>query len=164
MRAHGLNTQIRDNGNVIVKEGQYTFSGTFDFTGISADGNAGDLMSFNTPLGIDESDLNYAFEITYRDGTRQIIQPFIAAPTFVSAIRSYGMDISINRDNGVMTVDGAKFRPGYLVAPHNDESHDYWQQYKDDSGIAFQALDLNGDGILDYRVMSDVGVQIAYGL
>lgn len=116
----------------------------------SSDGNASD------------PDLKYT--ITYRDGTQQAIQPFVAADGFVDSVRGRGLSIAIARNTGVITVEGQRFRPDYFVDEHDAKSRAWWEAHKDASGIAYRIVDANADGIPDYEVHSAVGVQIAYRL
>lgn len=152
-------------GNVtIVRPGVLYFSGTFDFTGTITGGAPVASTSLTPSGGGDASNPNFVYTVTYRDGTRQTIQPFIAADNFVASVRGRGLSIAIARNTGVITVEGMRFRPDYFVDAHDTQSRAWWEAHKDADGLAYRLVDANGDGLPDYEVLSDTGVQVAYRL
>ncbi|MGP1609904.1 MAG: hypothetical protein ACTS5G_04280, partial [Burkholderiales bacterium] len=126
-----------------------------------------DAMTSTTllaPTGQDETDPAYVYKVSYRDGTTQTIQPYLAEDNFVASIKGRGLVVSTNRNSGVVTVSGRRFRPSYFVDTHSPATLAYWNTKKDANGVAYQPVDVNADGVIDYRVLSVAGFQIAYGL
>ncbi|MEX0617550.1 MAG: hypothetical protein WD180_01195, partial [Pseudohongiellaceae bacterium] len=164
LRALGLVVSVAEDGNVVIQDGNLHFTGTFDFLGLNQDGEPQPVTSFTLPAGIDESDLDYRFEILYRSGARQTIHPFIAEDSFLQSARGRGVTVSIDRNTGVITADGLRLRPSYFIEPMNQEESQYWTDNQDSFELAFRIVDVNNDGVVDVQVMSGQGVQVAYGL
>ncbi|MDY6984325.1 MAG: hypothetical protein SV422_14660, partial [Pseudomonadota bacterium] len=161
-----LGTVSRDeSGNVtIVNPGTLHFSGTFDYIGVTPGTAPIAKTTLNPPSGGDASDPSYVYTVTYRDGSTQTIQPFVAVDSFVDSVRGRGLSIAIARNTGVITVEGMRFRPDYFVEDHDAQSLAWWNEKKDANGVAYRLADANGDGRMDYEVISETGVQVAYRL
>ncbi|MDT8398012.1 MAG: right-handed parallel beta-helix repeat-containing protein [Pseudomonadales bacterium] len=159
-------TAVDSSGNLTIDDGgDFHFSGTFDYRGIIVGGTAVTNTTLSPPAsGDDESDPAFVYRVTYRDGTRQDIQPFLVEDDFVASIRSRGLSVITNRNNGRITVIGRQFRPSYFVDIHDAQTLAFWNEKKDDSGLAYRAIDINADGIMDFQVISGTTVQVAYGL
>lgn len=152
-------------GNVtIVRPGVLYFSGSFDYRGTTPGTGPIATTSLVPSSGGNASDPDLKYTITYRDGTQQVIQPFVAADSFVDSVRGRGLNIAIARNTGVITVEGQRFRPDYFVDEHDATSRAWWEAHKDASDMAYRIVDANADGIPDYEVHSEFGVQIAYRL
>lgn len=164
MRAMGFIPSVADDGNVTIRRGELYFSGSFDFLGVTQAGELQPATTFALPSGKDESDPNYHFSITYRNGSVQVIQPFIAADNFLTSIRAMGINIAVDRNTGIITASGMRFRPSYFIVEADAVLAEYWLDNLDATGIAYRTVDINGDGIADVQVISDLGVQTAYGL
>lgn len=156
---------VDTSGNVtIVRPGVLHFSGTFDFVGVTAGSAPVEKTTLNPSSGGDASDPNFVYTVTYRDGTQQTIQPFIAADNFVQSVTGRGLNVAIVRNTGVITVEGMRFRPAYFVEAHTTQTRAWWNSHKDASGLAYRINDENSDGLPDYEVHSETGVQVAYRL
>lgn len=164
LRASDFIASTASDGNVTIRDGSLFFSGSFDFLGVTAGGDAQPVTTVMLPQGKDESDLNYRFGIVYRNGSGQVIQPFIAEDNFLPSTRSLGIAVSIDRNSGVVTADGLRFRPSYFIEPMDQETSDYWMENRDSFNLAYRARDVNNDGIVDIEVISALGTQVAYGL
>lgn len=164
----GTVTTDEDGGIDIVKNAfpfGYHFSGTFDYRGITEGGPAAERTTLVNPAaGVNEADLNFVYTVQYRDGTTQSIQPYISDNDFVSSVRSRGISVITNRNTGVVTVNGRHFRPSYFVEPLTADAQAFLQAHGDDFGIAYRPMDVNGDGVTDYEIISETGIQVAYGL
>lgn len=158
-------TAVDTLGNVTIDDGgSFHFSGTFDYVGITSGGAAVASTKLVAPTGQDEADLNFVYQVVYRDGTLQNIQPYLIDDNFVASARGQGLVVSIDRNNGVVDVNGLRFRPSYFVDDHTAATLAFWNEAKDAHGMAYQPVDINLDGKVDYRVLSETGFQVAYGL
>lgn len=143
----------------------FNFSGTFDYTGTITGGDPVAKTRLNEPeSGADESDLDYIYTVTFRDGTRQRMQPYIDAQAFVNSVRARNLTVYTNRNTGIVTVNGKQFRPSYFLDPHSTATMSFWNDKKDAFGIAYRPIDVNEDGIVDYQIITEDGVQVAYGI
>jgi hypothetical protein len=114
--------------------------------------------------GADESDLGYVYSLTYRDGTQQSVQPYFHDDAYVASLRGRGIEVKVNRNNGVISAAGASFRPSYFVRALDASTREFWLARRDTSGLAYRGADLNGDGTSDIEVISATGVQVVYRL
>jgi hypothetical protein len=152
-----------ERGNVSIVAPDFLFSASFDFNGVSY-GAAQESLTYQVPGGGDESSVNYVITVTYPDGATQRLQPFVAAAGFFDSVAAIGAVVSVDRNTGIMTVNGAPFRPSYFIEPLEDSTQAFWNENKDAKGLAYRMRDLNGDGRSDYEVISTTGVQAVYGL
>ena len=80
------------------------------------------------------------------------------------------MSFNTSRSTGVVTVideetnSVSEFRPDYFVTPLTDTDQSFLDVNADETGIAYRAIDVNGDGVLDFEAVSSSGVQVIYGL
>ncbi|MDY6984462.1 MAG: hypothetical protein SV422_15360, partial [Pseudomonadota bacterium] len=157
---------IDDAGRLNVVATNFRFSGTFDFNGVvKGSGTPADVTLVNGPTtGASEADLAYQFSLTYRDGTKQVLQPLIHDDAFVASLRGRGLEPKVNRNNGVIDVSGMLFRPSYFVDTRTPSDVQFWSERKDANGLAYRAADLDGNGTIDVEVISATGVQAAYRL
>ncbi|MDO9477862.1 MAG: hypothetical protein Q7L07_14220 [Pseudohongiella sp.] len=56
-----------------------------------------------------------------------------------------------------------RFKPSFFVAPPSAADTAYWQANKNSAGIALRVTDVNGDGINDYVLFTQNGVQPLFG-
>jgi hypothetical protein len=102
--------------------------------------------------------------VTYGDGLTQKLQPFVAAPGLFASLAARHIAIEVNRNTGIMTVNGAAFRPSYFIEPLDAATQAFWNASKDAQGLAYREGDLNGDGRADYEVVSSAGTQVVYAV
>ena len=75
------------------------------------------------------------------------------------------MAATANRSTGVISVNGVELlKPGFFTAAPTTDELTYHAANADSLGIAMQILDINDDGIDDYKVISATTVQIMYGV
>ncbi len=164
--------KLETSGGITITSGDgETFSGTFGFDDAqSTETGTVDEVTFNVPEDGDPSDPEYTFSVDYPDGSRQNIAPFVADDSFFDSLDSRGLSFNTSRSTGVVTVideatnTAAQFRPDYFVSPLTSEDQDFFENNADETGIAYRAVDVNGDGILDFEAISSTGVQVIYGL
>jgi hypothetical protein len=154
---------LRNNGAVSLTDttSSAVFSGIFSSDSV-VPGSSGSV-SFDYPVG-QPTDGDYSYVVTNKDGSRQNILPAIANSLFFQSIGSYSYQITTDRSTGIMTIAGAQFRPDYFVLPLTADDSAFLAVYADSAGVAYRAVDANGDGITDYEVITSTGKQIVYGL
>ncbi len=155
-----------DSGRLSVFGTTFRFSGTFDFAGVIV-GQSTPVVAtvVNPPMaGTDEANVAFFYSLTYRDGVQQVVQPYIHDDGFVSSLRSYGLEPKVDRNNGVIAINGAFYRPSYFVYARDAAAVAQWNAGKDQSGLSYRSADLNGDGTLDVEVISATGMQAVYRL
>ena len=163
---------LETNGGITITSGDgETFSGTFNFDDAQASSTGTvDEVTVNTPDSGDPSDPDYIFSVDYPDGSRQTIAPFVADDNFFDSLGTRGLTFDTSRSTGVVTVideatnSSSQFRPDYFVTPLTDEDQAFLDANGDQTGMAYRAVDVNGDGILDFESISAAGVQVIYGL
>lgn len=163
---------LETSGGITIDSGDgETFSGTFGFDDAQSTGaGAVDEVTLNVPDDGDPSDPEYTFSVDYPDGSRQNIAPFVADDSFFDSLDSRGLSFSTSRSTGIVTVidettnSAAQFRPDYFVSPLTSEDQNFFANNADETGIAYRAVDVNGDGVLDFEAISSTGVQVIYGL
>ncbi|PCJ25100.1 MAG: hypothetical protein COA96_08125 [SAR86 cluster bacterium] len=138
------------------------FKGLFSSDALANGTPTGETV-FEGPVG-DPSQASYFYVVQYAAGTRQIILPAIADELFFQSVASYGFQISTDRSTGIIDIDGMKFRPDYFQTPSTSSDSVYRISNADSSGVAYRAVDANNDGITDYQVFTNSGVQTVYGL
>lgn len=159
-RSTGL-VSITERGNVRVQLSNLLFSGTFDYNGISP-GVPVSTTTVTSPTGSPASPA-HVYALTYRDGTRQTLQPLVADDNFIASLRSRGLSVQTDRTTGVVTVEGMRFRPSFYVTPLDVQTRAFLAANKDAKGLAYRGIgDANGDGVSDIEVISELGVQVAY--
>ncbi len=163
-RKLGFDVNVSTDGNLVIRGGGATFSATFDFVGATATGESQPSTSFTVPTAKDESDPAFIYGVSYRDGTRQALQPFVLEDNFIASIKAAGITVSTDRNSGIITGDGFQFRPSYFVEEPDEAATDYWVENQDDLGIAYRPIDGNGDGLLDFQVITATTVQLVYGV
>src|SRR5690606_12332807 len=109
---------------------------------------------------------NHAFTVTFADGVVQRIVPFAYEPGFYDSLAAMGFAVTTDRFTGVVTLDGGplSFKPSFYVMPLTAADEDFLNANAHSRGLAYRPGDVNGDGILDYTVLSGEGAQVMYGL
>ncbi len=157
-------TDIQPNGAIEltdVNSGDI-FAATFSFDGATT-GDAAASTSFTAPTG-DPASSDFAFTVTFTDGSTQSIQPIVAETSFFDSVADFGFDIETDRSTGIITIADFQFRPDYFVTPVSGLDLFFRLSNQDANGVAYRATDANGDGITDYEVISEKGIQVVYGI
>lgn len=155
----------RDNGSFYLTLSETDrFSGTFAYdnlTGLSPE-NCGNV-SFAAPT-TEVNAADYAFTMTCADNAiNQRIVPFVDAEDFRASVAGFDLSVSIDRNTGFITIAGiGKLKPSFFVTSANAAETAFHEANKDSFGLAYMGEDVNGDGKLDYKVISDTGVQVLY--
>ena len=143
-----------------------TFVGAFAYDNLAdadIDSTCG-TISVTNPEGLLNS-ASYAFGINCANGVTQKVVPFAAESNFLPSLRAAGMAATANRSTGVISVNGVELlKPGFFTAAPTTDELTYHAANTDSLGIAMQILDINDDGIDDYKVISATTVQIMYGV
>ena len=143
-----------------------TFVGAFAYDNLAdADiDSACGAISVTNPEGLLNS-ASYAFGINCANGATQKVVPFAAESNFLPSLRAAGMTATANRSTGIISVNGVELlKPGFFTAAPTTDELTYHAANADSLGIAMQILDINDDGIDDYKVISATTVQIMYGV
>ncbi|MCI5106015.1 MAG: hypothetical protein MRY76_04825, partial [Pseudomonadales bacterium] len=168
LRKLGYITSVGKDGNVLIHDEALKFSASFDFLGSETGGQPRASTSIGLPSGSDEGDPDYHFTVHYRDGSSQVLQPFVSANNFVASVKALGATLSTDRNSGIILISEGdtdyRFRPAYFVQSMTDEQYSYWQANQDQSGLAYRVVAGNGDGISDIEILSSDGAQLLYGL
>lgn len=156
---------LKPNGGITMSNGSSLFSGSFSFQSAAGGTPSGSgKATFIIPTGTDPADPDYSYSVEYPDGSRQKISPFVSDDNFFSSLETRGLDYAAGRGSGVITINSGRFRPDYFVTPLTAGDRDFLDANADASGIAYRAIQANGDGITDFQVFSPGGVQLLYGL
>ena len=143
-----------------------TFVGAFAYDNLAdadIDSTCG-TISVTNPEGLLNS-ASYAFGINCANGVTQKVVPFAAESNFLPSLRAAGMTATADRSTGVISVNGVELlKPGFFTAAPTTDELTYHAANTDSLGIAMQILDINDDGIDDYKVISATTVQIMYGV
>jgi len=108
---------------------------------------------------------SYSYGIECASGVVQRVVPFTANTAFFSSMQASEMTVSVDRNTGIVDVSGiGKLKPSFYTAQPTEAELVYHASETDSFGIALQIIDINNDGINDYKVISATGVQIMYGL
>ncbi|MBT6038213.1 MAG: hypothetical protein HOH17_03020 [Halieaceae bacterium] len=143
-----------------------TFVGAFAYDNLAdADiDSACGAISVTNPEGLLNS-ASYAFGINCANGVTQKVVPFAAESNFLPSLRAAGMTATADRSTGVISVNGVELlKPGFFTAAPTTDELTYHAANADSLGIAMQILDINDDGVDDYKVISATTVQIMYGV
>lgn len=160
----GFTTAIAANGQVGLNETSSgaVFSSLFSSAALTS-GTAVSNTAFEAPTG-DPAASTYRFVVTFKDGTRQEILPAISDTAFFTSVQNAGFTILVDRVTGGINIAGFSFRPDYFLTPLSTDDALYLTSNADTSGVAYRAVDANGDGTTDYQVLTANGVQTVYGL
>lgn len=160
---------FRDNGSFsLALSDNESFSGTFAYDNLgSADvSESCGEVSFTAPT-IAPNAPAYAFVMNCSDsGISQNIVPFPAQSNFFSALAGLDIDVSTDRNTGIITVSGfGMFKPSFFVSNVRSSAEaSYYTTNEGGLGIAFQGMDVNADGVLDVKVITQNNVQVLYGV
>ncbi|ALO46435.1 hypothetical protein [Pseudohongiella spirulinae] len=165
VEAAGFPFSLRDNASVSLDLGNgERFSGAFAYDNLDGKTvtNCG-AVTFADPAGPVNS-ANHAFGVNCANGVSQTMQPFVDNSDFFDSLEAEGLTGRVDRSTGMITVGGVgRFKPGFFVSPLTAADSSFHAANKDSFDIAFRAGDVNGDGIMDYSIISPNGVQVLYG-
>lgn len=162
----GFEFSMRNNATVSLNLGNNErFSGAFAYDNLDGQDvttNCG-AVSFAEPTGALNS-AEYSFGVSCANGIEQKVQPFVDNADFFRSVEAAGFAVRADRDSGMVTIAGVgTMKPSFFVAPPTAAELEFHAANKDSFGIAFQAGDVNGDGLVDYKVISASGTQVLYG-
>ena len=161
VRGAGFNLRQRDDAAIEIDLGAGNrFVGVFAYDNIAAAVGACGAGGLEEPTTAANS-AQHAFVMTCANGARHRILPHVLSADFYDAVNA---GVSTDRNTGFITVSGAgRFKPSFFVAPPSAADTAYWQANKNSAGIALRVTDVNGDGINDYVLFTQDGVQPLFG-
>ncbi|MDP2286408.1 MAG: hypothetical protein Q8L06_19905 [Pseudohongiella sp.] len=161
VRGAGFNLRQRDDAAIEIDLGAGNrFVGVFAYDNIAAAVGACGAGGLEEPTTAANS-AQHAFVMTCANGARHRILPHVLSADFYDAVNA---GVSTDRNTGFITVSGAgRFKPSFFVAPPSAADTAYWQANKNSAGIALRVTDVNGDGINDYVLFTQNGVQPLFG-
>ncbi|MEX1197294.1 MAG: hypothetical protein WEB57_05480 [Pseudohongiellaceae bacterium] len=160
----GFSSELRNNGSIEIDLGDgELFSGAFAYNNqVNADGECS-TVSITEPTGAANS-AGHVFGVNCDNGVEQDVVPFPNSQDFFRAVRGSDLTVSADRDTGIVTVDGdQRFRPSFFVSPLTAEDATFREENAV-QGVAFRAVDVNGDGLTDFQVIFENGVQVFYAV
>ena len=161
----GFTLSGQQNGSLQIDLGSAgRFAGAFALSSVGSAGTTCDSVTFAAPTGNPTSS-DYVFTMTCNDGLVQRITPFPDSSVFFDTVINAGFNLSTDRNTGVISIEGVgNVRPSFFVTPLTLADTAYLNANKTTEGIAVRSSDVNGDGKVDFEVISDNGVQVMYGL
>lgn len=157
---------LREDGSFeLALAGEDKFTGTFTYEDASSSSTeacsdatfAADANPVNSP--------SYAFTMTCENGETQRIVPFVADSNFYESVDDADIAVTTDRNTGIISVNGiGLFKPDFFSTAPNDAEAEFQAQNADSNGIAYMPTDANGDGRMDYKIISESRVQIMYAV
>ncbi|MEQ8630227.1 MAG: hypothetical protein RL839_01950 [Gammaproteobacteria bacterium] len=166
--ARGINSadaalSISENGTITITGSDFTVAASFGFSGVNSTAPNSASPTFGEPAG-NPATTGYFFTVTYGNGVSQNLVPALHNAAAFEIIAASGFSVITDRSTGVITVDGAvRFRPDYFITASNVAEQTFLNNTGDPVAIS-SASDINGDGVVDYKVISSAGTQILYGM
>jgi len=161
----GFPMTFRNDGSFeLALAGNDKFTGTFGFDTLPAGDRAacGD-MTFAPTANIEVNHPDYVFTAECENGITQNIAPFVAEAGMYESLANGGFTLLTNRNTGVISVEGVgDFKPSFFSSTPTEAEVAYQAQNTDSLGIAYMPMDVNGDGRIDFKIISDTRVQIMY--
>ncbi|WP_339868239.1 hypothetical protein [Pseudohongiella nitratireducens] len=156
----------RDDGSFeLALAGNDKFTGAFAYEDLSSDSTVacGD-MTF-TPADVEVNQPDYVFTASCANGVSQSIVPFVAETGFYDSVDNAGILVSTDRNTGIITVAGiGKFKPSFFSTAPTDAEAEYQAQNADSLGFAYMPTDVNGDGRMDYKLITGTRTQVMYAV
>ena len=162
----GYQFSARDNGSFGLNlGGGNSFSGTFAYDNLSgADITSCGAVSFTEPTR-EVNTAEYSFGINCANGTTQRVLPYPNNTSFFESVAAAGLTVNADRSSGFITISGVGvLKPSFFVSPRTAAEVTFYDANKDSFGLAYQAMDINADGKMDYKVISATGTQLFYGV
>ena len=162
----GYEFSTRDNGSIGLNLGSgNTFSGTFAYDNLtSANISTCGGVSFVEPTQ-EVNTADYSFGIKCSNGATQRVVPYPSNTSFFESVAAAGLTANADRSSGFITISGVGvLKPSFFVSPRTAAEVTFYDANKDSFGLAYQAMDVNADGKMDYKVISATGTQLFYGV
>jgi hypothetical protein len=106
----------------------------------------------------------YAFGVNCASGVQQRVVPYIDFDNFFASLDAKSTNYAVDRNTGFVTITGTGvFKPSFFVSPLTAADQTFHAANKDSFGVALQAIDINSDGKMDFKVIATNGVQVLYG-
>lgn len=166
VESSGYGFNVRSDGSLSFDLGQGNrFGGVFAYDNLTGkDLSTCGTLSIVNPTGAETSP-QYAFGVNCSSGIQQRVVPYIENENFFASLDANKIPYSVDRNTGVITSQGnGRFKPSFFVSPRTAAEVTYHTANKNAQGIAFQALDVNGDGRMDFKVISLTGTQVLFGV
>lgn len=139
------------------------FSGAFAYQKSSTAADQCATLGITYPEG-DPANSSYAFKISCANGPTQQVLPFISNGIFYAVGQQAGLNISTDRNTGILSIPGiGQFKPSFFIQSPSATDLLFLQKNELSGGLAFRAVDLNGDGVLDFEMIDSTGKQSLYG-
>jgi hypothetical protein len=155
-----------DAGFRIELGGGERFAGVFAYnnlTGQTLNTNCGAVTIVEPTIAPTAPD--YGFGVNCANGVQQLIVPHVDNTSFYASLDAANISYQVDRNTGfIMTGTTGTFKPSFFISPLTAADQTYHAANKDALGIAYQAIDVNGDGIMDYKVIAPNGTQVLYGV
>lgn len=164
--AMGFPMTSRDDGSFELSlAGNDKFTGTFAFETLPAgDRAACGAMTF-TPANVEVNQPDYVFTATCENGISQSITPFAAEADLYESLANGGLTVLTNRNTGVISVEGVgEFKPSFFSSAPTEAEAQYQAANADSLGISYMPMDINGDGRMDFKVITPTRVQVIYAV
>ncbi len=155
------------SGSYVLEADGLKASVTFAFDGYSdSAANATGAVTLVDPSSTNPAEPGFAFSVQYSDGISQLLAPYPVADDLLDSLALTGVDASIDRTTGVIDMgDGLYLKTDYFVSEPTASQAAFLNNSGDEFGNAISSgADLNGDGVTDFRVVSEDGVQILWGV
>ena len=157
---------LRDDGSFELSlAGEDKFTGSFTYEDATSNSTeaCGDVT-----FAADSTEVNapsYAFTMTCENGDSQRIVPFVADSNFYESVDDANITVMTDRNTGIITVTGiGQFKPSFFSTSPSDAEAVFQAQNADINGIAYMPVDANGDGKMDYKIVSETRVQVMYAI
>lgn len=146
--------------------GGQRFAGVFAFdnlTGQPLDFNCGGI-TIAEPT-IEPTAAEYSFGVNCANGVQQRLLPHMDNTNFFASLTAAQIPYQVDRSTGIITSEGnGRFKPSFFISPLTAAETSFHAANKDANGVAFQAMDVNGDGRIDFKVIAPNGTQVLYGV
>lgn len=163
----GFEPHFRSNGSFEIRlGGSEHVSAAFAYDNLGADADI--AACGNITIGEPQGALNapgYAFTAVCENGLTQRITPAVDSPLFYTTVAASGLEVTTDRNTGIVNVAGiGSFKPHFFVSTLTSSDQTYLNTNKNAEGVVFRTLDANGDGKLDYELLTATGKQVFFAL
>lgn len=163
----GFEPHFRSNGSFEIRLGgseHVSAAFAYDNLGAGADIAACGNITIGEPQGALNAP-GYAFTAVCENGLTQRITPAVDSPLFYTTVAASGLEVTTDRNTGIVNVAGiGSFKPHFFVSTLTSSDQTYLNTNKNAEGVVFRTLDANGDGKLDYELLTATGKQVFFAL